>query len=184
MTQRTFPPNSYHPLVAEYVSKFRSNELTFKKIASLFPDKIQTFDENNNIISYPSADPSFSHVKYIWIQLHDEPIVIGITNGVKSDHKPHYYKQAECYYVIKGNTKTLYNGDYINLCEGDFFYIPSNVIHNTPLINDENFVLLYWFPNDAHFDTFEYYWIDNETNEDKIKKFKQIIKLKKRYFSF
>lgn len=69
MTQRTFPPNSYHPIVAEYISKFKSGELTFEIIANQFPDKIETFDENNNIISYPYSDPSLSFVKYIWIQL-------------------------------------------------------------------------------------------------------------------
>lgn len=180
MTQRTFPPNSYHPIVADYISKFKSGELTFEIIAEQFSDKIETFDENNNIISYPSSDPSFSFVKYIWIQLNDEPIVIGITNGVKSDHKPHYHAEVECYYVIKGKTKTLYEEKYIDLCEGDFFKIESNVIHNTPLLNNENFILLYWFPNNSRFSTFNYYWIDNATDEDKIEEFKNINKLRKK----
>ena len=180
MTQRTFPVNSYHPIVSDYISKFKSGELTFEIIAEQFSDKIETFDENNNIICYPSSDPSFSFVKYIWIQLSDEPIVIGITNGVKSDHKPHYHSEVECYYVIKGNTKTLYEGKYIDLCEGDFFKIESNVIHNTPLLNNENFVLLYWFPNNSRFSTFNYYWIDNVTDEEKIEEFKNIDRLRKK----
>ncbi len=180
MTQKTFPPNSYHPIVENYISKFKSKELTFEIIANQFSDKIETFDENNNIIPYQSSNPSLSFVKYIWIQLHDEPIVIGITNGVKSDHNPHYHSEVECYYVIKGNTKTLYNGKYIDLCEGDFFYIESNAIHNTPLLNDENFILLYWFPNNAKFSTFKYYWIDNSIDENKIEEFKNINNLRKK----
>jgi hypothetical protein len=47
MTQKTFPQNSYHPIVADYISKFKSGELTFEIIAQQFPDKIETFDENN-----------------------------------------------------------------------------------------------------------------------------------------
>ena len=186
LPQRTFPENSYHPLVEKYISLLTSNFYTFETIPidDSVPKEnsgIKTFDINNNIIPFNSSSLSLSPVGYVWKQLCDTPIVIGITKGIQSDHQPHYHNEIECYYVLKGKAVTLCNNQYIELNEGDFFYIPSNTIHNTPLLYDNiEFHLLYWFPNNSNFNTFQYYWIHNVTNQQAIDRFRQVDEIRRK----
>ena len=70
-------------------------------------------DENGNIFEIKYEDLINSPVKYIWKQLADSPIVIGITKGLKSDHAPHFHKEAECYYVVTGRAKTLSKNNFL-----------------------------------------------------------------------
>lgn len=98
-----------------------------------------------------------SPVGYIWKDLADAPVVIGITDGGMSDHEPHYHSQPECYYAVKGEGMTLADGRFVPLKKGQYFYIPGNTIHNTP-IYEKGLGVLYWYPKNAHFDGFQYHW--------------------------
>jgi oxalate decarboxylase/phosphoglucose isomerase-like protein (cupin superfamily) len=46
----------------------------------------------------------------------------------------------------------------MQLTKGDYFSIPGNTIHNTVITSEEPFSVLYWFPQNANFSTFRYYW--------------------------
>jgi mannose-6-phosphate isomerase-like protein (cupin superfamily) len=118
----------------------------------------QTSIAQGNRLKMESGDPTKSAVGYLWRTLCDYPIVIGITKGVRSDHQPHFHSQAECYYVVSGRAKTLCNGEFKVLEKGDYFYIPGDTIHNTPILEEEGLSVLYWYPFDHTFSTFKYYW--------------------------
>jgi mannose-6-phosphate isomerase-like protein (cupin superfamily) len=134
-----------------------------------------------NRLKMESGDPTKSAVGYLWRTLCDAPIVIGITNGVVSDHQPHFHAQAECYYVVSGRAKTLSDGEYKVLEKGDYFYIPGNTIHNTPIMDAEGLSVLYWYPRDHTFSTFKYYWRqDCLSSNEAVDKFDAVDHLRKR----
>jgi len=111
-----------------------------------------------NVLILENGNLELSPVGYIWKELSDSPIVIGITKGMKSDHEPHFHKEDECYYVVSGRARTFCQEKFNWMEKGQYFYIPGNTIHNTPITEEEGLSVLYWYPNNAHFDTFKYYW--------------------------
>jgi hypothetical protein len=170
LPQKMMPENCSHPIVEKYISEIEKGEYDFDTIPyhESIPENdrvIKTLDLNGNVIISPNGNPLESPVKYVWKQLCDHPIVIGITLGVKGDHEPHFHHEPECYYVVQGSTKTLCQNKYIDLTKGDYLYIPGDTIHNTPIVGDNEFSVLYWFPNHSQFSTFQYYWKKNSAAE-------------------
>jgi len=121
-----------HPLVASFIADLESGKANFQTIKAnesislenRFP---KTFNSAGNIIKAEQEDPKYTTCGYIWKELSDFPIVIGITLGCKSDHDPHLHKEAECYYVWSGRSPTLCCNKFIFLEKGDYFYIPGCV---------------------------------------------------------
>jgi mannose-6-phosphate isomerase-like protein (cupin superfamily) len=161
--QRTMPKEAHHPLVERYIHDLEHGVVDFLTIPSngsvpAEDEGIKTFNAEGDIVDHEGDDPKASHVGYIWRQLSDSPIVVGITKGIRSDHDPHFHPQAEAYYVISGRAKTLCDHDFVWMEPKDYFYIPGNTIHNTPITEEEGLSVLYWYPQDAHFNTFKYKW--------------------------
>ena len=119
--------------------KFIEEYVSFENYAA----QTKTFDESGNVVDFVDG---MLNKSYIWKQLTDYPIILGITKGVKSDHVPHYHSQSECYYVISGSAKTLCNNQYVDLVKGQYFFIPGNCVHNTPITSEEGLSIFYWFP--------------------------------------
>lgn len=160
---RFLPDELIPPLVQIYIKQLEQGYCDFYTIEpnesiSSHNRHIKTMDTNGKIIIAGDGNPRSSAVGYVWKQLSDYPIVCGITQAYRADHKPHYHSEAECYYVVKGRAKTLSQDKYVWLEQGDYLYIPPNAIHNTPITEEGGFSVLYWYPFDSHFDTFKYYW--------------------------
>jgi oxalate decarboxylase/phosphoglucose isomerase-like protein (cupin superfamily) len=182
---KNIPLEAYNTLIIDYIKGFTSGKLTFENVEADntvkgLDRKIQTFYKNQ-IIYLESSD--LSDYDYIWKQLSDYPFVIGITKGQKSDHKPHYHAEAECYYVISGKALTLCDSKYVELQKGDYFYIPGNTIHNTPITSEEGFSVLYWYPNNHTFNSFKYYWKDNVEDKNVKNAFKSVDTIRKEFLN-
>lgn len=135
------------------------NFRTIKANDSIAKDQrfCKSLDDAGNVSEIKSCNYKDSPVGYIWKDLADAPVVIGITDGGMSDHEPHYHPQPECYYVTNGEGKTLADGKFVSLKKGQYFYIPGNTIHNTP-IYEKGLGVIYWYPKNAHFAGFKYRW--------------------------
>ena len=103
-------------------------------------------DADGNGITLSHSDASQSHVGYVWRSLCDVRLVCGITQGVVSDHNPHFHPQAEVYYVVRGGGWTLCDGRYVRLGRGHYLYIPGNTIHNTIITHPEGLSVLLLVP--------------------------------------
>ncbi|MBR9728143.1 cupin domain-containing protein [Shewanella intestini] len=161
--QDTMPEPCANPEVEAYIADWQAGKIDFTTIKSntSIPATQQfckSLDDNGNISEIADCDKSKSPVGYIWKELSDSPIVIGITDGGKSDHEPHFHGQPECYFVTNGETKTLAQNKFQTISKGQYFYIPGATLHNTPILSDKGFGVLYWYPHNAHFDGFKYYW--------------------------
>ncbi|MGL6123900.1 MAG: cupin domain-containing protein [Shewanella sp.] len=161
--QNTMPEQCSNPAIEAYIADWEAGKIDFNTIKpndSIAADQrfCKTLDDHGNVLEAKNCDPKNSPVGYIWKELSDSPMVIGITNGLKSDHEPHFHGQPECYYVVNGSSKTLANNKFETLAKGQYFYIPGAHIHNTPILNKEGLGVFYWYPNNAHFDGFKYYW--------------------------
>jgi oxalate decarboxylase/phosphoglucose isomerase-like protein (cupin superfamily) len=164
--QNKIPSQCKNTLVETYIADLESSKVNFNTIKanySITKDQnyIKTMDNKGDIFEIKYSDKKMSPVGYIWKELADSPIVIGITEGVKSDHAPHFHKEAECYYVVSGRARTLSNNKFIWMEKGQYFYIPSNTIHNTPITESDGLSVLYWYPQNANFNKFKYYWRNN-----------------------
>jgi mannose-6-phosphate isomerase-like protein (cupin superfamily) len=189
LPQKTMPLLCSHPLVEKYIHGIENGAITFENIESdeSVIDKVpKTMDAHGNIIE-SNGNPYDSPIGYVWKQLCDSPIVIGVTKGIHSDHDPHYHPEPECYYVISGKAKTLCNDQYIELQKGDYFYIPGNTIHNTPILpcadsmdGETPFSVLYWFPVNHTFSSFQYRWKRNTTDPEILLRFQKIDEIRKR----
>jgi mannose-6-phosphate isomerase-like protein (cupin superfamily) len=179
-----------HPLIEKYINGLETGMTTFENIESdeSVLDKVpKTMDVHGNVIE-SNGNPYDSPIGYVWKQLCDTPIVIGITKGIHSDHDPHYHPEPECYYVISGKAKTLCNDQYIELQKGDYFYIPGNTIHNTPILpcdsdsmdGEAPFSVLYWFPVNHTFSSFQYRWKRNTTDPEILLRFQKVDEIRKR----
>jgi mannose-6-phosphate isomerase-like protein (cupin superfamily) len=203
--QKTMPNNCSHPLVEKYIRGIEAGLFSFETLEpdeSVQDKRTKTMDSTGNIIE-SNGNPLESAVGYVWKQLCDHPIVIGVTQGVDSDHDPHYHLEPECYYVISGKAKTLCNDQYIDLQRGDYFFIPGNTIHNTPILptaatattvtttetetetggvstGPTPFSVLYWFPMNHTFSSFEYRWKRNSTDCEVIDRFRKIDHIRER----
>ena len=166
--QDRMPQACKNPEVEAYIRDWEAGKIDFKTIrANASIPKEQQFckslDDKGNVLKIESCKWEDSPVGYIWKDLSDEPVVIGITDGGKSDHDPHFHPQPECYYVVKGESVTLADGAFRPLRKGQYFYIPGNTIHNTP-IYEKGLGVLYWYPKNAHFAGFHYKWRHNTKN--------------------
>jgi hypothetical protein len=107
-------------------------------------------DDEGNIINLPHCDVNGESVTvgYIWKELFDGNATtarVGVTIGKTSDHNPHFHNAPECYYVTVGKSKTLAQNQFFSFEEKQYFYIPANAIHNTPIL-EEYLGVFYWFP--------------------------------------
>lgn len=160
---KVIPNQCRDPKAESYIAQWEAGLIDFKSIAA--DDTIpvdqrfcKSMDDDGNVMEAEGCKLTNAPVGYLWKELSDSPTVIGITNGSPSDHNPHYHSQAECYYVVHGKAKTLANNQFEWLKKGEYFYIPGNAIHNTPIIEDEGFGVLYWYPGHAYWSSFKYYW--------------------------
>ncbi|MGS0724900.1 cupin domain-containing protein [Shewanella sp. 0m-11] len=168
--QNTIPEQCRDPLAEEYIAGLQSGKYTLANIPS--DDTIAknkrhwlTFDESGkNVVECKNGDISNSPENYCWKELSDAPSVIGVVAMGKTDHAPHFHQEAECYYIASGHTETLADGQMATIGKGDYLFIDSNAIHNIPNLNDENLTIFYWYPGDAKWDTFKYYWRDDVKN--------------------
>jgi hypothetical protein len=165
------PTECLNDSVLKYIKELEHNHTNFfdiKPDSTINSTYCKTIDSNKNIIDVDcQTDLNNVSLGYIWKELSDYPSVIGITKGRKSDHEPHFHNQAECYYAYDGDTLTLSNGTFNPINQTQYLFIPSNVIHNTPILNDK-FGVLYWFPFDSNFSSFMYYYdynVDDETKK-------------------
>ncbi|MCG9714758.1 cupin domain-containing protein [Shewanella insulae] len=161
--QDTMPEQCSNPEVEAYIADWEAGKIDFTTIQandSIAADQrfCKTLDDDGNILEVKDCDRTKSPVGYIWKELSDSPVVIGITDGGKSDHAPHFHGQPECYYVVNGEGQTLADNQFKKLGTGQYFYIPGATIHNTPIMSDKGLGVIYWYPNNAHFDGFKYYW--------------------------
>ncbi|MBY5981921.1 cupin domain-containing protein [Ferrimonas balearica] len=161
--QTTMPEQCRDPLVEQYIADWEAGKIDFNTITandSIAKDQrfCKGLDNDGNILEVKGCDLNNAPVGYLWKELADYPLTIGITNGGKSDHEPHFHGQPECYYAVSGRARTLADGEYKWMEKGMYFYIPGNTIHNTPITEEEGFGVLYWYPKNAHFDGFKYYW--------------------------
>ncbi|MCC4834870.1 cupin domain-containing protein [Shewanella sp. 10N.7] len=161
--QNTMPIQCSNPEVEAYIADWEAGKIDFNTIQandSIAKDQrfCKTLDNEGNVLEAKNCEVANSPVGYIWKDLADSPVVIGITNGGKSDHEPHFHGQPECYYVVNGGSKTLAENKFQPLEKGQYFYIPGNAIHNTPILEDKGLGVMYWYPNNANFDGFKYYW--------------------------
>ncbi|RTR37202.1 cupin domain-containing protein [Shewanella canadensis] len=159
----TMPAQCSDPMVEAYIADWEAGKIDFNSIKS--NDSIavdqrfcKTMDDEGNIMEAKNCDLKNAPVGYLWKELSDSPMVMGITNGGKSDHAPHFHGQPECYYVVNGEGKTLADNKFQTLGTGQYFYIPGATIHNTPIMSDKGLGVMYWYPKNAHFDGFKYYW--------------------------
>ncbi|WP_211783555.1 cupin domain-containing protein [Falsirhodobacter algicola] len=160
---KTMPEACANATVEAYISKWESGEIDFDSIApdDSIPESRRgclTFDADGNITEAAQCSLENAPVGYLWKELSDWPVTIGITNGKPSDHNPHFHGQPECYYAVSGRARTLAQGQYQWMETGDYFYIPGNTLHNTPIEDPTGFGVLYWYPDNGHFDGFKYYW--------------------------
>ena len=180
--QYIIPEHCRNPLVEAYISDLKSGKVTFETIqchASLRTEDsiVKTMDSDGNVINCDSVH--MSPVHYIWKMLADFPIVIGITKGIKSDHEPHFHAEDECYFVVDGCGVTLCNGTFVRLEKGHYFYIPGNTIHNTPIL-DQGLSVLFWYPHNAHFSRFRYYWKKDVVNSiEALEQFEMVDRIRK-----
>lgn len=163
--QYTIPENCKHPLVESYIRDLQGGLCDFDTIhyhESIPLDQryVKTMDLQGNVIPLKDKDISKSPVKYCWKLLADAPIVIGITKGLESDHEPHFHREDECYFVVDGSGMTLCNSTFMKLSKNQYFFIPGNTIHNTPILRD-GLSILFWYPNDKYFENFKYFWKHN-----------------------
>lgn len=161
--QDAMPVQCSNPMVEAYIADWEAGKIDFTTIqsnSSIAADQrfCKTLDDDGNVLEVKDCDKSKSPVGYIWKELSDSPMVMGITDGGKSDHAPHFHGQPECYYVVNGEGKTLADNKFQTLATGQYFYIPGATIHNTPIMSDKGLGVMYWYPNNAHFDGFKYYW--------------------------
>lgn len=161
--QDTMPEQCANPEVEAYIAAWEAGEIDFTTIksnSSIPADQqfCKSLDDDGNILEIADCDKSKSPVGYIWKELSDSPTVIGITDGGRSDHAPHFHGQPECYYVVTGESQTLAQNKFQKLSLGQYFYIPGATIHNTPILSDKGLGVMYWYPNNAHFNGFKYYW--------------------------
>ncbi|GLS82054.1 cupin domain-containing protein [Paraferrimonas haliotis] len=161
--QDTMPEQCRDPQVEAYIADWEAGKVDFNSIQaneSIDPSQrfCKTMDDDGNILEAKNCDLKNAPVGYLWKELSDSPVVIGITNGGKSDHNPHFHGQPECYYVVNGEGMTLAQNKFWPLKKGQYFYIPGATIHNTPIMKDEGLGVMYWYPKNAHFDGFKYYW--------------------------
>lgn len=162
LPQDTMPAACRNPEVEAYIRDWEAGKVNFKTIQandSIAKDQrfCKSLDDEGNISEIKSCNYKDSPVGYIWKELSDAPVVIGITDGGMSDHEPHYHPQPGCYYVTNGEGKTLADGKFVSLKKGQYFYIPGNTIHNTP-IYEKGLGVIYWYPKNAHFNGFNYHW--------------------------
>ncbi|WP_298440574.1 cupin domain-containing protein [uncultured Ferrimonas sp.] len=160
---KTMPEQCRDPKVEAYIAAWERGEIDFNSIeadATIAQDKrgCTTIDDDGNYITMAKCSLDNAPVGYMWKELSDWPVTIGITNGKPSDHNPHFHGQPECYYAVSGRARTLAQGQYQWMETGDYFYIPGNTIHNTPIEDPSGFGVLYWYPKNGHFDGFKYYW--------------------------
>ncbi|MBV7315665.1 cupin domain-containing protein [Shewanella sp. NIFS-20-20] len=161
--QDTMPEQCRDPQVEAYIADWEAGKVNFSTIQpndSIAKDQrfCKGLDDQGNVLEVKDCDLNNAPVGYLWKDLADAPMVIGITNGGKSDHEPHFHGQPECYYVVTGQSPTLADNKFRPLKKGQYFYIPGNHIHNTPIMTDEGLGVMYWYPNNAHFNGFKYYW--------------------------
>jgi len=160
------PEECKNEKVEAYIKEWEAGAIDFETIASdetISADRqgCKTFDKDGNIVTAEQCNLDNAPVGYIWKELSDWPTTIGITNGKPSDHSPHFHGQPECYYAVSGRARTLADGEYKWMETGQYFYIPGNTIHNTPIEDPAGFGVLYWYPKNGHFDGFKYYWRDD-----------------------
>ncbi len=160
---KTIPAQCKNEKVEAYIKAWENGQTNFNTIQpdeTIPADKrgCLTIDDAGNV--GPAAQCSLENapVGYLWKELSDWPVTIGITNGKPSDHNPHFHGQPECYYAVSGRARTLSQGEYKWMETGDYFYIPGNTIHNTPIEDPKGFGVMYWYPKNGHFDGFKYYW--------------------------
>ncbi|MDO6461602.1 cupin domain-containing protein [Granulosicoccaceae sp. 1_MG-2023] len=159
----SMPQECQNDKVEAYIAAWESGEIDFQSIQpdeTIPPDRREclTFDDAGQIGNAEQCKLDNAPVGYLWKELSDWPVTIGITNGKPSDHNPHFHGQPECYYAVSGRARTLAQGTYQWMETGQYFYIPGNSIHNTPIEDPAGFGVLYWYPKNGHFDGFKYYW--------------------------
>lgn len=161
---KIIPKECYNQKIVDFIS---SNILIDFNSTNHFdssqPSKCYSWNEYTAEISIePTCFPEINK-NYVWKELSNSPL-IGITYGIISEHLPHYHNEDECYYVWKGNTKTLANNNIMDIEVGDYLYIPSNHIHTTPILYND-FGVIYWFPNyylnNTSSKPIKYYWKHN-----------------------
>lgn len=165
--QFTIPEQCKDPLAEKYIAGLKSGKYTLANIPSddtIAKDKRHwlTFDESGkNVIECKDGDIKNSASNYCWKELSDKPSVMGIVSMGKTDHAPHFHPQGECYYIASGKTETLAQEQMMPIENGQYFYIDDYAIHNIPNLNDEMLTIFYWYPGDAVWNTFKYYWRDD-----------------------
>jgi mannose-6-phosphate isomerase-like protein (cupin superfamily) len=99
---------------------------------------------------------------YCWIWM-SRPLVGGTPMGISVrfgpyDNVPHYHRQGECFYAMKGQALLNVNGAFKPFVKGQAIYIEGNAIHDLPVVKPEPFAHLWWYPNDTNWDAFQYHW--------------------------
>ena len=181
---KQIPKECRNGVVEAYITALKSGETNFKKIQPLAGTGAAadclTMNKKGQVISQKECDPGKSQVGYVWKELADSPTVIGITDGMMSDHEPHYHSQDECYYVVSGEGKTLAQDRFVTLSQGHYFFIPGNSIHNTPITSKDGLSVMYWYPGSAVFSTFRYYYRHNtRSSSEAIKDFNAVDRIRK-----
>ncbi|TXR53147.1 cupin domain-containing protein [Reinekea thalattae] len=162
--QDTMPEQCSNPTIEAYIKDWEAGKVNFETIKSdkSIPKENQgclTIDDDGNVLEAAQCSLDNAPVGYLWKELSDWPVTIGITNGKPSDHAPHFHGQPECYYAVSGRARTLSQGKYQWMETGQYFYIPGNTIHNTPIEDPSGFGVFYWYPKNGNFSGFKYYWI-------------------------
>jgi mannose-6-phosphate isomerase-like protein (cupin superfamily) len=162
--QDTMPEECANPTIEAYIKDWESGKVNFETIKAdkTIPESKQgclTIDDDGNVSEASQCSLDNAPVGYLWKELSDWPVTIGVTNGKPSDHAPHFHGQPECYYAVSGRARTLAQGEYQWMETRQYFYIPGNTIHNTPIEDPEGFGVFYWYPHNGHFDGFKYYWL-------------------------
>ncbi len=168
--QWTIPAECKDPLAEKYIAGLQSGKFTLANIKAddtIAKDKRNwlTFDDSGkNVVECKDGDIKNSPSNYCWKELSDSPSVMGIVSMGKTDHAPHFHPQGECYYIADGKTETLAQNQMQTIEKGQYFFINDYAIHNIPNLNDEKLTIFYWYPGDANWGSFKYYWKSDVEN--------------------
>ena len=169
MPQDTIPEKCRNAKVEAYIADWEAGKVDFQTIQpddTIVPGKAcKTYNPlTGGVITLPTCNPKL--IPAGWKELSDSPTVIGITLAIQGDHEPHYHSQPECYYVAEGRSRVLAGDKYPWLEKGQYLYVEGDAIHNTPFTESGRFSLIYWFPGNANWDTFNYYYRKNTSHSE------------------
>lgn len=158
------PQGCREPLAEQYIELLKQKKWDSDSIpaqAHVQDARWITWDKDQNLIPCPKGGVAKSPVKFCWRALSDAPHVMGIVRLAKVNAKPHFHSQEECFYTVSGKGETWAQKRMAPLKKGHYLHISPSTIHYTKNLQKTELVLLYWFPKDARFETFKYFFRDN-----------------------